>query len=259
MEPGRFLLARPIAPPGRLEVDPTYRYGSTQNGAREPHHGVEFLNSAGTPVLAAAAGRVVVAGNDRLVIYAEWPYFYGNLVILEHEFPEVPAPVFTLYAHLSEVQVSPGEQVAPGQPIGLVGLSGVATGSHLHFEVRVGENLYESTRNPELWLQPLLMEDGQPAGALAGRIEDGKGQTIPMDNLVLERLDGPDQTPVLWGYLETYAGPALAGAGTWEESFALGDLPAGWYRLTFVYRGLQTRDFEILPGQLTRLTFTIED
>jgi hypothetical protein len=219
---------------------------------------VEFLNSSGTPVLAAAGGRVVVAGDDRETIYAAWPFFYGNLVILEHEFAEVPVPVFTLYAHLSAVQVSVGEQVAPGQQIGLVGFTGVATGSHLHFEVRVGENRYENTRNPELWLRPSIADDGEPAGALAGRVVDGQGEMIYLDNLVLERLVGPDRSPVLQGYLETYSDPALAGQSIWGESFALGDLPAGFYRLTFVYRGLQSRDFEVLPGELTLVTFTFD-
>jgi hypothetical protein len=210
-------------------------------------------------VLAAAAGQVVAAGDDRETIYAEWPYFYGNLVILEHELPGISTPVFTLYAHLSAVQVSVGERVAPGQQIGLVGLTGAATGSHLHFEVRVGENRYENTSNPELWLQPLIADDGEPAGALAGRIVDGQGQMIYLDNLVLERLVGPDRAPALVGYLETYAERVLAGQGYWKESFAQSDLPAGWYRLTFVHRGLQSQDFEVRSGQLTLLTFTIDD
>jgi hypothetical protein len=220
---------------------------------------VEFLNSSGTPVLAAAAGQVVVSGNDRETIYAEWPYFYGNLVILEHDLPELQALVFTLYAHLAEVQVSVGEWVEPGQQIGLVGLTGVATGSHLHFEVRVGDNRYSDTRNPELWLQPLVEEDGQPAGALAGRITDGRGQMVYLDNLVLERLVGPNRSPVLYAYLETYADPSLAGDSMWEETFALSDLTAGWYRLTFVYRGLQSIDFEVQPGMLTLVTLRIDD
>ena len=59
-----FLLSRPIGPQGRDYVDPSYRYGSTQNGLRETHHGVEFVNSQGTSVLAAADGTVVFAGND---------------------------------------------------------------------------------------------------------------------------------------------------------------------------------------------------
>jgi hypothetical protein len=259
VEPRRFLLARPIAPPGRVFVDPTYRFGTTQNGEREPHHGVEFVNSSGTPVLAAAAGEVVVAGNDEAESYAEWPFFYGNLVVLEHELPGIGEAVFTLYAHLSEVAVTVGDQVAPGQPIGEVGLSGVATGSHLHFEVRLGENSYAAVQNPELWLAPEQEENGVSYGVLAGRIEDGEGRPIYIPNLVVERLPAQGEEPLWQQYLETYVDPGLIPPGDQGENFALGDLPAGWYRLTFVYRGLQVREVYVAAGRLTKVTFTIED
>lgn len=56
-----FPFQRPISPIGNLKVEASYRYGSTQNGQREVHHGVEFINKAGIPVLAAADGTVVFA------------------------------------------------------------------------------------------------------------------------------------------------------------------------------------------------------
>ena len=62
--PNHFFLKRPILSPGNDAVDGTYRFGSTQSGKREPHHGVEMLNGFGTPVYAAADGVVVVAGDD---------------------------------------------------------------------------------------------------------------------------------------------------------------------------------------------------
>lgn len=260
---GHFLLGRPIAPPGRDLVDPTYRFGSTQNGAREPHHGVEFVNSSGTPVLAAAAGEVVVAGDDRATIYAEWPYFYGNLVVLRHDLPEELAaeykgPLYTLYAHLVEVKVAVGETVTRGQEIGRVGLSGVATGSHLHFEVRLGENVYASVQNPELWLEPRADEQGRLYGTLAGRLEAAGGQPLAVPNLVVERLTAPKGEPLWQLYVETYADPMLAGDPLWEENFALGDLPAGWYRVTFVARGLQVHELEVLPGRLTVMMINVD-
>jgi len=80
----------------------------------------------GTPVLAALAGKVAIA--DALK-------GYGLSVVLEHAQPEKPLQQ-TLYAHLSEIFVQPGEEVKQGSIIGSVGSSGYSTGPHLHFELR---------------------------------------------------------------------------------------------------------------------------
>lgn len=255
--PDPFLLARPIAPPGRDQIDFTYRFGSTQGGLREPHHGVEFLNSTGTPVLAAADGVVVVAGDDRKIFYGLYSYFYGNLVVLQHEFPGITQPVYTLYAHLSKILVQQGEQVKAGQRIGLVGMTGVATGSHLHFEVRLGENSYDQSRNPELWLAPHADENGQLHGALAGRIVDKSGFRPDIPNIVIEHLPAPDQPADSQVYVGTYQEQDLLEQLPWKESFAIGDLPAGWYRIEFVQYGMQERIVQVLPGDLTLVTFNL--
>ena len=252
-----FLLARPIVPPGRDQIDFTYRFGSTQGGLREPHHGVEFLNSTGTPVLAAANGLVVVAGDDRKIFYGPYSYFYGNLVVLRHDLPGINQPVYTLYAHLSQILVQEGEQVKAGQRVGLVGMTGVATGSHLHFEVRLGENSYTQSRNPELWLAPHADENGQLHGALAGRIVDKNGLLLDIPNIVIEHLPAPDQPADLQIYTGTYQEKDLLDQPPWNESFAVGDLPAGWYRIEFVQFGMQERIVQVLPGQLTLVTFNL--
>jgi murein DD-endopeptidase MepM/ murein hydrolase activator NlpD len=273
-----YFLARPIAAPGNNAVDITYRFGSTQGERREPHHGVELLNSFGTPVMAAADGVVVVAGDDRdptsergvwpITFYGPYSYFYGNLVVIEHQppaallaaLPELPRPVYTLYAHLSEVQVETGQQVAAGQQIGAVGLSGIAEGSHLHFEVRLGENTYASVRNPELWLAPRQDEEGRPLGGIAGRVVDSQGSEVVISGgIVLQRLPEGDQGPHdLEFYTLPYEEPALVGAPPFEEIFAIGDLPAGLYRVTFARQGVQQFLVEVLPGQLTVATLRVD-
>lgn len=240
-----FPFQRPI-PAG---IDPTYRYAGTQNGDREIHRGVEFVRSAGTPVLAAGAGRVAFAGDDMDTNVALWPGFYGHYVVLRHDFAD--RQVFTLYAHLSRMDVGVGQSVVAGQEIGLVGASGSAIGSHLHFEVRYGQNTYFSTRNPELWFAPL-----EGAGALAGRIYDPnypqvrgavRIQRMEEDKIV----DYPAYQP-----MDIYPPELVAENG---ENFALNDLPAGQYRLTYLYNGkVYERFVEISPGILTLITIVLD-
>jgi murein DD-endopeptidase MepM/ murein hydrolase activator NlpD len=87
------------------------------------HAGLDVLLPAGTPVAAAATGRVVYAGRRD---------GWGRLVTIAHR-----DGVRTMYAHLSRVGVRLGERVAAGERIGRAGATGNATGPHLHFEVRV--------------------------------------------------------------------------------------------------------------------------
>lgn len=254
---GTFLLARPIGPDGRFTIDPSYRYGDYRHAAQLTHRGVDFLNSSGTPVLAVADGTVVTAGDDLNMPYGPKLDFYGNLVILEHSLPGYGKPVYTLYAHLSEVLVEEGDAVSAGQEVGLVGMSGGVPGSTLHFEVRVGENSYQVARNPELWLTLLSDERDQPLGALAGRVLDEKGNYEAIENIVVEQLAGPGLPAIDQFYLRTYEKSELMGLPPWEESFALSDLPAGEYQITFMFNGVQQQVVEVEPGKLTMVTFVV--
>ena len=95
----------------------------TFNGeVKSVHQGLDF---------GAAPGSVVSAVNDGTVLLARPLYFEGNFVVLDHG-----QGLLTLYLHLSEFKVKEGEKVTRGQPIGLVGSTGRATGPHLHFAVR---------------------------------------------------------------------------------------------------------------------------
>jgi len=88
------------------------------------HGGIDFGAEIGTPVLAAARGRVALA--EELTVR-------GKAVIVDHGLG-----VFSGYYHLSEIAVEAGQEVEQGDPIGRVGSSGLSTGPHLHWEVRVG-------------------------------------------------------------------------------------------------------------------------
>jgi len=269
-----LFLHRPIDPPGNDTVDITYRFGSTQSGQRDPHHGVEFLNSLGTPVLAAGDGTVVVAGNDfdpisprgawPILYYGPYYNFYGNLIVIEHplsaelknDFPDLTGPFFTLYGHLSEIDVQVGQQVKTGQMIGKVGMTGIATGSHLHFEVRIGENSYKASRNPELWLIPHTDKNGQLNGAIAGRFLSAYNEYLEMPSIVLQHLpDGPEGPVDFEVTVTTYEEKSLIGQPPFQESFGIGDLAPGLYRLSFPMGGLRQELVTIFPGQLTVITF----
>jgi murein DD-endopeptidase MepM/ murein hydrolase activator NlpD len=253
-----FPLRRPISADYREQIDPSYRFGTSNHGKRDIHTGVELLNPRGTPVLAAAKGDVVFAGDDLKKVVGPYRNYYGNYVVLQHDFPGFDKPVFTLYAHLSEIDVKEGDDVKAGDQIGLVGSTGAATGAHLHFEVRYGENEYFSVRNPEMWLQPLPDEDGQQGGAIAGRFLDKAGKLVTMPNIVIERLAGPGLPAQNTYYINTYEDRKMIGKEPWGESFAISDLPAGDYQITYVKNGVQTRLVEVLPGQLSMVTIQFD-
>ena len=93
-------------------------------GVKRMHNGVDFDCVKDQPIWAAKKAKVVFTGTKG---------YYGKTVILEHE-----GPVLTLYAHLNELLVSNGMEVATGDLIGKCGTTGRSTGNHLHFEVRTG-------------------------------------------------------------------------------------------------------------------------
>ncbi|MBN1640541.1 MAG: M23 family metallopeptidase [Anaerolineae bacterium] len=221
----RPLLSRPVGEgAAHNTVDRFYPYASTGQGRYQVHHGVEFVNPAGTPVVAAAAGRVVVAGTDEREVWGRHPGYYGQLVVVELAQPYRGMPVYLLYGHLSRVEVRLGQVVAQGKVLGAVGSSGVALGPHLHFEVRVGDNTFAHTRNPELWLAPLPGH-----GTIVGRIEDALGRPVPNALLTFHRAAAPDR---YWREAWTYPADRAESIGVdevWHENYAMGDVPVGEY------------------------------
>lgn len=99
-----------------------YSY-SDESTARSIHSGIDLAAPIGTPVLALEAGLVVLAA-DRIIS--------GYSVVIEH----LPG-VYSVYFHLDSLDVEKGNRVQSGQKIGTVGMTGLATGPHLHYEVRV--------------------------------------------------------------------------------------------------------------------------
>jgi hypothetical protein len=247
---GHFILQRPVKPPANDSVDQSYPYGSTANGTRDPHHGVEFENGAGTPVYAAGDGEVVFAGPDEEAIFSPWNNYYGNVVVLEHE-----GGIFTLYAHLSKVEVQTGQKVMLGEEIGEVGSTGVAIGSHLHFEVRLGDGQdYSATQNPELWLAPKKNGNGEFLGTLMLSIL-GQASAFQYAEFTVDYHPDQDQQRAKSYYRTTYAPDMMTG----DENAALGDLPAGEYRIVLNHNGqLYERWVEVESGKLTQVVIIVE-
>jgi secretion/DNA translocation related TadE-like protein len=100
------------------------------------HSGLDLAAPVGTPVVAAAGGRVGIPGDGGRL---------GTVVMVDH------GDVVSYYAHLSRVMVDAGQVVGAGERLGSVGSTGNATGPHLHFEVRVGGR----ARDPEAFLGPV--------------------------------------------------------------------------------------------------------
>jgi len=97
-------------------------------------NGVDIGAARGTPIHAAADGVVIIARNG-----GGWNGGYGNYVVITHDNGSQ-----TLYAHMKNAIVSPGQAVSSGQIIGYVGSTGMSTGAHLHFEVRGAANPFRN-------------------------------------------------------------------------------------------------------------------
>ncbi len=133
---GVISTASTLAAPSGSGSYPTYSgyYMRPISGGRKSqgihgYNGVDLAASLGTPVVASAAGTVIIAKTFG------YNGGYGLYVAIRHD-----NGTQTLYGHLSQVNVSVGQVVSQGEIIGAVGSTGRSTGSHLHFEVRGAKN-----------------------------------------------------------------------------------------------------------------------
>lgn len=117
--------------PFSMPVNGAVRYTSGFGGRSDPfgrgwrrHEGQDLAGAYGTPILATA---------DGVVTHAGWESGYGRLIKIKHEFG-----IETRYAHLSQIRVNVGDRVSRGERIGDMGNSGRSTGTHLHYEIRIG-------------------------------------------------------------------------------------------------------------------------
>jgi Peptidase family M23 len=243
---GNFIFKQPVDPAFTHLISGNYRYGLTDNGKREPHHGVDFPAEAGTPVLAAADGVVVFAGSEKTGIYSPRGNFYGYFILIQH-----PNELYTLYAHLSKIAVSVSQQVQVGEVIGAVGRSGIAIGPHLHFEVRQGGDGkdYFSTQNPELWLELSKDPEGTLPGVLSVTIDADMAYKA-LRPVVLEHYPFGATSPDRVIYSDTYP----FGFENNLEDAVFSNLQPGRYRVAVNDHG-EARDqwVSIESGKLTQV------
>ena len=110
------------------------RFGASSSIRSGAHTGLDIASSTGSPIKAAASGKVTFAG---------WKGSYGNLLVITHS-----NGVQTYYGHCSKLYVSSGQTVSQGQTVAAVGSTGNSTGPHLHFEIRVNGVAY----NPQKYV-----------------------------------------------------------------------------------------------------------
>jgi murein DD-endopeptidase MepM/ murein hydrolase activator NlpD len=133
------------------------------------HTGIDYGAPTGTPIFATANGQVAFAG---------WRSGYGKLIILRH-----PNGYQTYYGHCSRLLKTPGQIVEQGQEIARVGRTGVATGPHVHYEVRIqGKPVNPNTikKSPATPLSPTMM---------ASFKETVAPQILRVDDLLKEKTD----------------------------------------------------------------------
>jgi murein DD-endopeptidase MepM/ murein hydrolase activator NlpD len=178
-------------------------------------------------------------------------YTYGNVIIIEHDFGWQGKRLYTLYAHLQVIlpNIVENTLVRMGDVIGLSGDTGVVSGPHVHFEVRVEENWYYSTRNPILWMTPY-----EGHGVVAGRLLYANGRPVEDEVVYLTQNGKVIDTTT------TYVNPKQLDSENWnvnsdevwKETFAIGDVPGGNYTLYINANGIRfEQQISVQPGTTT--------
>jgi murein DD-endopeptidase MepM/ murein hydrolase activator NlpD len=240
-----FYFASPIAADQNNNPVADYRYGG-EFFQDVVHTGIDIPAPKGTPVLAAGAGIVVWAGYGLFLGGYAPKDPYGLAVTIQHDFGYQGQKLFTVYGHMNEIDVAAGQHVETGDLLGQVGETGNVTGPHLHFEVRIGENDYFKTRNPELWLVPPI-----GWGVVAGRVTNTGGLPIT-DQMIIITDPQTEQNWFGWSY-----GPSSVNSDAYyQENLVIGSIPAGTYLLRAAFGGYNYKgQITIIPGMVSYFTF----
>lgn len=150
----------------------TYLYNEIKQDVEATHLGLDLASTARSPV---------PAGNNGVVVFADYLGIYGNLVVVDHGLG-----LQSLYSHLSEISVSVGQTVARGDTVGRTGVSGMAVGDHLHFGVLVS-GLEVS---PIEWLDRKWIRDN-----IVDRLKEAGSPSPELAETVVEQPTPPTAAP----------------------------------------------------------------
>jgi len=235
-----FLFSRPVLADMKVWALEDYRYGGVffRNVV---HTGIDIPLKVGSPVFAAGSGRVAWSGFGLMSGETNPDDPYGLAVVIRHDFGYQGQTLYTVYGHLSETNLVIGQPIKGGEVIGLSGATGKVTGPHLHFEVRIGDNSFSRSRNPELWIVP-----PQGWGILVGQLKTLEDEWLMRLKVLIRSLDSGERY-----WVATYGEGPVNSDPYYGENLVIGDLPAGWYRILIPGETSQHLDIEILPGRVS--------
>lgn len=235
-----FLFSRPVLADMKVWALEDYRYGGVffRNVV---HTGIDIPLKVGSPVFAAGSGRVAWSGFGLLSGETNRNDPYGLAVVIRHDFGYQGQTLYTVYGHLSETNLVIGQPIESGEVVGLSGATGKVTGPHLHFEVRIGDNSFSRSRNPELWIVP-----PQGWGILAGQLKTFDDEWLKRLKVLIRSLETGERY-----WVATYGEGPVNSDPYYGENMVIGDLPAGWYRILIPGETSQHLDIEIFPGRVS--------
>ena len=242
-EPPPLSLADPLPTAGR---NTGYPYGSDGSGRYLLHNGLDMTDENATLAGAVADGIVIVARDDLDEMFGWRCDWYGMMVIIQLDALWNGQPVYALYGHIKDVQVSEGQWVARGEPVAREGSAGVAVVPHLHLEIRAGENRFGATQNPLLWIEPW-----SGSGVIAGRLVDPDGRAWEGVTVTLIDRSGESDFLNTWTYLDD-PDHLIRPDASLAENFVFGPVSAGTYDVYVKLQGAEYRQtVEVSEGQVS--------
>lgn len=242
-DPPPLSLADPLPAAGR---NTGYPYGSDGSGRYLLHNGLDMTDENGAPAGAVGDGTVIIARDDLDEMFGWRCDWYGELVVIRLDDMWNQQPVYALYGHIKDVQVSEGQRVTRGDAVAREGSAGVAVVPHLHLEIRAGENSFGATQNPLLWIEPW-----SGSGVIAGRLVDPDGRAWQGVTVTLIDRRGDSDFLNTWTYLDDpdhLIRPDLSLA----ENFVFGPVEAGTYDVYVKLQGVEYRQtVEVEDGQIS--------